>query len=72
MTKDPAPAYGPGIPHFGLPKDCPCSCCAEAKNRYLHGRDMDGWAACSCSDHSPDQRCECPFCLDMVKVVAKA
>lgn len=57
-----APAYGPGIPKFGL-SDCVCACCDEARNRCLHERSW--WTACSCRDYDDGEWCACRFCRDM-------
>jgi hypothetical protein len=65
---DAHPAYGPGLPHFNLPRNCPCGCCDEARNRFLHGWDRQGTNACHCHEYSSDERCDCRFCADMLRV----
>ena len=40
-----------------------CSCQVEAKNMIRHGREFYIRHACSCMDHQPDKRCDCPFCI---------
>lgn len=40
---------------------CICSCCAEARNRLAHGRDLDH--ACTCAGHPEAERCDCTYCV---------